>query len=134
MSGIRRVIVSYTIGYDEENGCICVTVTGKLSLSSMKELAPAVQELLLERGCCRVLNNMKDAVLTDSASEAYYMPAVALKSGIQQSVKRALVVREITPVFLFLETVFLNSGNIVKMFVDLDEARQWLFSGNASDM
>ena len=125
--------MSYTIDYDEDNGCVCVTVTGKFDLSSMKEMAPAVGGLLSARGCNCILNNMVDAVLTDSASEAYYMPAMALKHGVHRSVKRAIVVKKITQEFLFLETVFLNSGNIVKMFTDIGEATLWLSAGGTPD-
>ncbi len=125
--------MSYTIDYDEENNCVCVTITGYFNLSSMKKLALIVGNVLSEHGSRRILNNMVDAVLTESVSETYYMPAAALEHGVRRSVKRALVVKEITQEFLFLETVFLNSGNIVKMFTKPDEATRWLFSGDTKN-
>jgi len=125
--------MSYTIDYNEENDFVCVTVTGDFSLASMREMASTVGAVLSERGSRRILNNMLDTVLTESVSEAYYMPAMALKHGVHRSVKRALVVKEITQEFLFLETVFLNSGNIVKMFTDIGDAKQWLLAGNTKD-
>ncbi len=69
---------------------------------------------------------MRKAKLTESATDIYNMPGTALKSSIHRSVKRALVVSENSPEFLFLETVFINQGNKVRLFVDIDKARLWL--------
>ena len=58
-------------------------------------------------------------------STTYNMPETALKAGVGRGIKRALVAKNLND-FHFLETVFLNRGNIVKLFDNIDEAREWL--------
>ncbi len=112
--------------YEKENGCVCVSILGDFTLSILKNIAAEVQQHLAEHDCKCILNDMRKAKLIESATGIYNMPGTALKSGIHRSVKRALVVSENSSEFLFLETVFINQGNKVRLFADIDEARLWL--------
>ena len=112
--------------YDKENECVLVSVKGEFDLPALKVLAPEVGKLLEENDCHCVLNDMRNASLLESITNTYFMPGIALTSGVHRGIKRALVVSDISQGFLFLETVFLNSGNIVKMFLDIDDAMKWL--------
>ena len=58
------------------------------------------------------------------------MPKNALDSGVGLGVKRALVVQDLSRDSRFLETVFVNQGNIVRLFDDLEPAEEWLFSNS----
>ena len=60
------------------------------------------------------------------------MPEQALKAGVCRTIKRALVVNGAFSEFRFLETVFINQGNIVKMFNSIDDAKGWLFDEEKS--
>lgn len=116
----------YTVKYEKEKRCVYVSILGDFTLSILKNIAAEVEQHLAEHDCKCILNDMRKARLTESATGIYNMPEAALKSGIHRSVKRALVVSENSPEFFFLETVFLNQGNKVRLFVDIDKASLWL--------
>lgn len=121
----------YSVTYDSETDCILISVEGDLNLSMIDGLAVEVALCLEEYDCRCVLNDLRNARLTESVFDIYSIPKLAMNLGITRSVKRALVVNGPFSEFRFLETVFVNQGNIVKMFNSIDEARQWLFSGKA---
>ncbi|MCK5787037.1 MAG: hypothetical protein KAH54_10845 [Candidatus Sabulitectum sp.] len=119
--------MAFTVKYDEERDCVCVSVKGAFNLVAMRSLSTEVGTHLEENQCNCILNDMRNASLIDTITNTWFMPGMALRSGIHRRIKRALVVSDISQEFLFLETVFLNSGNIVKLFLDIDDARNWLF-------
>ncbi|MCK5131565.1 MAG: hypothetical protein KAR40_05375 [Candidatus Sabulitectum sp.] len=118
--------MSYSIGFDKKIDCIIVTVAGDFHLSAMQSLAAEVAKHLNEHGCRCILNDLRNAALSEPSSATYKMPEAALKAGVSRHIKRALVVSDLSSDFRFLETVFVNQGNIVKLFVDIDEARSWI--------
>ena len=92
-------------------------------------MASEVARLLENHGCKQVLNDLRQATLTESVVSIYAMPKQAINVGVGQTIKRALVVNGDLSEFRFLETVFLNEGNNVKMFNSIDDAKGWLFGG-----
>jgi hypothetical protein len=118
----------YTIKYDEELDCIMVVVEGQLDLSLLKSLASDVAKAIEKYGSRRILNDLRRARLK-GVVDAYHMPRAAEESGVTLRCRRALVVGEASSDFDFLETVFLNQGHVVKMFVSIDDARHWLLEG-----
>ena len=125
-SNNRSLEVTYLIKFNENAGFIVITIEGDFSMSILKELASEVAEEVKTTGCTKILNDMLKANLTASVAEIYNMPREALKSGVKRSIKRALVVPENHKDFHFLEVVFQNQGNIVKIFHTIDEAEKWL--------
>jgi hypothetical protein len=116
----------YKINYEKEQNYIEVTVEGDFALSTLKDLATDVAKFIDQYGCNRVLNNMRQAKLTEDSLDIYNMPQSANNAGIVHRHKRALVVSEHSSDFHFLETVFINQGHNVKMFTDINEAMYWL--------
>jgi len=117
----------YSVDYDKETDCIYVSVEGELNLSLFDSMAEDVARCLSECGCRRVLNDLRGARLMGSVVDIYFMPEHAMKVGITRAVKRALVISGTFSRFHFLETVFINQGNIVQLFDSIDEAKRWLF-------
>jgi hypothetical protein len=118
----------YKVYYEEEGDYLSVTVEGDFALSTLKDLAADVAKSIAQYGCNRILNDMRRAKLTTGTIEIYNMPKTASASGMNSYCKRALVVREKSSDFHFLETVFLNQGHNVKMFTDIEEAMSWLLN------
>ena len=116
----------YSITYDPEAECILVFMVGALDSSLFDGMATEVARCIEENDCGLILNDMRQASLVEHVAGIYSMPDHAIKMGIARSVKRALVVSGVLSEFWFLETVFLNQGNVVKLFNDIDEARLWL--------
>ena len=123
--------MSYKVVYNKKTNCILVTIDGELNILLFDKMAKEVAQYFKQYGCRHVLNDLRHASLVDSITDIYTMPKHASKFGVTGLVKRALVVSGTFDKFRFLETVFINQGNIVKMFNNMDDARQWLFGGEA---
>lgn len=120
-------IMPYSVEYDKKTDCIYVSVEGEFNLSSFNSMAADVAQCLSECGCRRILNDLRHARLMGSIVDIYSMPERAMKVGITRAVKRALVISGTFSRFHFLETVFINQGNIVRLFNSIDDAKRWLF-------
>lgn len=118
----------YKINYNKEYGYIAVIVEGEFTLSTLKELAADVARFIERYSCNRILSDMRHASLTKETLDIYHMPKNAEQAGIVPSIKRALVVSELSSDFHFLETVFVNQGHIVKLFTDINAAQGWLLN------
>ncbi len=119
----------YSVTYDEETACVFVSVEGELNLSLFDNIASEVMQCIKEYGCKRILNDLRQAKPVKSVVDIYSMPERAVQIGIAHTVKRALVVSGTASEFRFLETVFINQGNIVQMFNSIDDAKRWLLGG-----
>ncbi len=117
--------MSYSLKFDTDLNCITVIFTGELSLSTLPDLAKDVAVYLNKYECRCILNDLSNATVTSSTTSVYKMPEAAAEAGVGQGIKRALLVSNLGD-FRFLETVFVNRGNTVKLFTDIDKARSWL--------
>ena len=122
---IGKEAMPYTIRYEKEQDYLMVSVQGELDLRLLQNMASDVAKTLQDVGCRRILNDLREARPTRTV-EIYNMPDIAKKAGVIEGVKRALVVGEKASDFYFLETVFVNRGHQVKMFADIEEAKEWL--------
>jgi hypothetical protein len=118
--------MSYKIDYVKEQDYIVVTIEGSFALSTLKELAENIAQFSEQYGCNRILNDMRQAELVKGTTDIYNMPKTAKRAGVDTQFRRALVVKELSSEFYFLETVFINQGHNVRMFMDIDEALHWL--------
>ena len=122
----------YSIKYTNETNCIYVSIEGTFDLSLFDSMAAEVAQYVNEFGCRRILNDMRQATPIGSTFDIYSMPKHALEAGVTRNVRRALLVRGSFSQFRFLETVFVNQGNMVQLFNNIDDAKQWLFGENAN--
>jgi hypothetical protein len=118
--------MAFSVEYDETTEIILVRISGHFDLRVLKNLAVQVGKATQKYGCCRILNDLRQAEITKDAFNIYNMPKTAQKSGVEFRCKRALVVMPGVTDFNFLETVFVNQGHIVKLFTDIDTATAWL--------
>ncbi len=116
----------YSVLYNKKTNCINVEVVGMLDLPLLKLLAGDVAKISKEQNCEKVLNDLRKAKASPNMTEIFYMPQTAQSSGITRVCKRALVVKNISHEFDFMETVFKNQGHIVKLFTDIKQAEVWL--------
>lgn len=128
---VKNQLMPYSVTYDKKTDCIFVSVEGELTLSLFDSMAEEAARCLNEYGCRRILNDLRNARPTKSVLDIYTMPERALNLGVVRTVKRALVVGRTFSEFRFLETVFINQGNIVRLFNSIDEAKQWLLGAEA---
>ena len=124
--------MSINLKFNEEAGYIEVSVNGDFSLKTLKKIAEGVTDFVKKHNCNYILNDLRNATLDDSPLSVYSMPKTSLEAGIERKVKRAILVNELGPDYRFLETVFVNQGNIVKIFENFDKAKTWLLEGKKS--
>ena len=118
--------MSFTVDYDLDNDCILVHVKGHFDPSVLHRIAEQVAVFVRVHHCLRVLNDLTQAKLTPGVADVYDMPTQAAKAGIENQLKRALLVKVVSPQIEFLETVFMNQGHLVKVFTDRNAALAWL--------
>jgi hypothetical protein len=122
----------YSVTYRDESDLIAVSVDGELNMTVFMEIAAEVGRLIKKHSCNRILNDMRNAFPPESVGDTYFMPEKALALGVARNIRRALIVSGNFEDYRFMETVFINQGNIVKLFDNIDEAQSWLLSDSKS--
>ncbi len=119
--------MSYSIEYNKKKKCIYVAVEGVLELALFERMASEIAKIIKDRDCGKIINDLRNAVPPESSADIYFMPERALNAGVSRAIKRALVVSGSVEDYKFLRTVFVNQGNVVRLFDSIDDAEQWLF-------
>jgi hypothetical protein len=122
--------MNYGLSYDEANKIIIGRIEGKVDAVLVKKMAVEVSEMFQKYNCNKILNDLREANLTKSIFDIYNIPRIINDSGIPVLSKRAIVVKEKTSDFKFLETASINVGHRLKIFTDYDMALDWLTQEN----
>jgi hypothetical protein len=124
--------VAFSVTFDEEAGFIHAVYDGKLDMPGIRSLLGAVGLAVKEHDCYLVLSDYSRATLAISIADFYEMPKLILQRGKEMGVsagkvKRALVIPAVAyENFRFFETVSLNNSQTVRIFTEVDQAREWL--------
>lgn len=124
--------MSTTIRISEKDQCVEVIHRGSLTVKELEDTRTEVAKLLVESGLTRLLVNSQNAdVATLSMADIFNFNAThASALSAIPLLRFALVIA--TPRFkqpLFSETVARNRGVNLRVFLDPNEARQWLAEG-----
>ena len=122
--------MGYELSYDAEKKIIRGRVLGELNPSLVKNMAVDLEKLGRKHKCPRLLNDLREAVISKSLLDIYSMPRVVEEAGMQKSFRRAIVVNPPVNDYRFLETVSVNEGQEVRVFSDPEEALRWLVAEN----
>ena len=123
----------HTVTYNSETHVVETKASGNLTLDEAKELISDIGQVCVENNCFLCLSDYREATLKLSTLDIYSIPRLLSKilasMGLPANrVKRAVVVAKNIEDFEFYETVTLNSGQNIKLFQDMDEAKKWLLS------
>lgn len=123
----------YTIIHDPREHWIETRLWGVIGPAEAQALVTAIVEACAAADCVLCLTDYRDAQLRLSTLDIYRIPAkvaeaAAAAHGLPwQRLKRALLVRESQLADLsFFETVTVNNNQKVRLFLDAEQARQWL--------
>ncbi len=121
----------YTVEYLSEDHIIFTQFTGKVDLPQLHEGGAEIIRVALRENCLRTLTDFREAVLTVSVLQIFNLPGELLEmanaAGIKiHSVKRAIVSAKDRTGLEFYETVSRNRGHYTRLFLDIEEAKQWL--------
>lgn len=120
--------MSHKLEYNPDTDCIELTVLGTFDMERLRRLAAEVASLSEQSGCTCILNDMSDATIAVSLTDAYHSPQEMDQAGISRATRRALVVPPDFAQADFLETVTRNRGHNLRVFHDREGALAWLRS------
>jgi len=125
--------MEYRIDFDAKSHVIHSTVEGDVTFD---EAVDFITELILkarESKCLLFLTDFRGAIPKLSTTELYKLPEIirdlmlSLKFEPGQ-VKRAMIVAQDTEEYRFFSAAIFQSGQMHKVFLDVEEAREWLLS------
>jgi hypothetical protein len=121
----------HTLKYNPDMQMIEANVFGEVSLNEVGDTIAELVVMLKENDCSLMLNNYLEASIKLSTTEIYRLPSIIaeifVSSGVNvHRLKRAFVVKNDLEDFKFFEVVALNRGQNIRIFHNIDEARNWL--------
>jgi len=125
--------MTHTVEYIE-TGYLYVIYDGELNSAEAETLLHDVAEAVENRRCLRLLGDFRKATLTLSIDMVYGVPNLLMKlfadtGKYMYMLKRALVAsEEYVDKYRFFETVSINRSQNVRVFVEMDKAREWLMA------
>jgi hypothetical protein len=125
--------MSHTVVFDSNLGIVKTEVRGNLTPDEAKQLIFNIVQTARQHDCFLCLTDYRQATMEMSALAIYEVPEriaeVCAAHGMPAyKFKRAIVVANDLKDFHFFETVTLNRGQTVKLFHDIDQAREWLLA------
>ena len=117
----------HSINILEDRGIIEVVTTGDLMLAEMEQERSKAGKIAKETGILRILVDDRGVTSVPSSVELYQFGATFWQSDLPPNVVVAHVVSpDVITEMEFLENVAVNRGTLVKTFIDIDKAFEWL--------
>ena len=123
--------MSWTIHLDEAARLVIVTSQGTLSGERIRAMSHEAIDALQRHGVRRVLVDCRDMRPEIGTVDIYRLPELYGERELSRGVRIAVAISiesDKTADFEFYETVSHNTGYQVRLFTDLDAARQWLLA------
>jgi hypothetical protein len=122
--------VAHQTRYNAKMRIIETKAEGTVTQEEMREIALDVGVLARKKACFRALNDSRQVKYALTTVEIFNLPRMVAEQFALQGIKlpemkRALVAR-FTNDNKFYETVTINAGQNMRLFQDMDKARQWL--------
>ncbi len=121
----------YTLTYDPEADCIMAAIAGDYDLAVVKEFLEAMAALAKKKHCNRVLTDLRTAKPRLSVLEIDDLPRFAVEAGLDISMRRALVVAADFDDYAFYRASSAIRGQNVRIFKDIDAAKEWLYEDDS---
>jgi len=118
--------MAYTLKYDPELNLILASIDGEVTPELLKEYTSEVIHVAYEKNCLRLITDLRNSECKLTTIDLYYIPRMILNLDPPWKARRALVVAESIADYSFYETVSVNTGQDVKIFMDLEEAKNWI--------
>lgn len=124
------VVMDYKITIDTQNKLVVATCEGELNVASAKPLTRALRSKAFDLGY-NCIYDVRRAFLNASILDAYQLPRSIddlYENPLHKRGKAAIVYESDKEFWEFLETTALNSGVLVKVFIEKEAAIEWLSS------
>lgn len=123
--------MNWSIQFDAASEQIVVISRGVLNADQVRAKARAIIDAIQRHGAKRVLVDDREMSVEIGTVDIYRLPELFSSLNLDRSARVALVIssasRQVGD-YAFLETVSHNSGYQIRLFTDIDAARQWLMT------
>ena len=124
--------MAWDIAYDESNGLVKVTATGRLQTTQLNELASQAIAVARDKNCHKALLDYRRADVVISTADIYTIMGNLEKLGITHADRVAIVYSQDEAEHQFAQTVVENRGWAnVQYFSEMDRAINWLSTGSS---
>ena len=118
----------HEFSYDADTGVLTARVSGIVDKSLVKQIADDMHAETVKHKCTRFLNDYRTAYIDLSTLDVFGLPKLIESMGTDPTSRHAIVVKGMSPILRFFETVTRNRGENVRIFTGMDQARAWLVS------
>jgi hypothetical protein len=128
------------VSYDSELGIIMAELKGQVTLDGLRLLSEDVLPMVANHSCLLLLSDVREVTAIKlSLADIYAIPKTLVDQfsclGYQPyKVKRAVVVSGWSPLFSFFEDISNNRMMKTKVFLEMEPAKEWLFSQRCHDL
>ena len=121
--------MAFRMEYSEEKKMILAEMEGPFDLPVVRKMATMQARLVREHNCYRFLNDSRKAEINTSIADICKVPKIVNEEGVPGSCMCAIVVGTLRDEYRFMETIATNHGMIMRIFLEMDEAAEWLRAG-----
>jgi hypothetical protein len=127
------VNIPWEVTYQEDHHIVVAKVVGRTTILDIPQNAEQTVQLLHQHGCNRLLLDGRDAEISLTTIEIYYLPETYERIHLRPSCRIAILLQNSLPSHIradmqFLEDVFVNGGFKIRVFYDATVALSWLNS------
>jgi hypothetical protein len=119
----------YTLEYLEDEGIVFTDYIPPLGPADLAEIVTANLQVAAERGALSFLGDLRAMPPGGALVDVYELGAMFDRLGVDRRMREALVVKmdpKADRNMEFFVTVTSNRGIVVRLFAEIDEAKQWL--------
>jgi hypothetical protein len=118
--------MDFQVRYDAENKIVIATIHGLVSPITCVPVDLKTVEVAEENHTYRLLSDLRQADLLGGTLDIYELPKVLSSKGLVLKYAHALLVDHLCDELKFFETVSINRGYRVRVFMSYEKAVAWL--------
>ncbi len=125
--------MTYQMTFNAELEIIEVNLSGNISVLDVREIVNEGVILSKQTNCRSILGDFRQVTLRMDLMDIHDLPklvASLVGSGLA-GFKRAVVVQHESEYYKYAENIFRNRYHDMRIFTDMDEARNWLAPNKA---
>ena len=129
--------MSHTVIYNSDLHIVESKLQGDMTLGEVEEIVTEIAKIAKEKDCRSIFIDFREVSQKLSILEIYGLPDrtknIFTSFGMNVLLyKRANVVAKDLDDYIFHENVMVNRGQNEKVFIDIDQAKEWLRENSAT--
>ncbi len=124
--------MNYKISYNSEKKYVTADIVGDIELEPLKQFISDTADFLKKHNCQRVIHDFCSASVNMNIIEIDEVPKLISQFGIDDALKRALVISDDFKKYNFFESTSRSKRQNVKNFSVYEKAEKWILSDETS--